>query len=140
MQEISSGAGLAALGFWGFIAAVIAVGVWDNIRKREAQHETLRRIIESGAPVDAALTEKILSATSGSKDLNRDLNVGGTILAFIAPGLVLMGWLMSLVIYDRLFVIMLGVGAMVLFISAGLFAASYLVRRSHRRDLGTGST
>ena len=49
---IGIGIGLAALAFWGFIAVVVAVTVWDGIRKREAQHETLRRLIKSGQPLD----------------------------------------------------------------------------------------
>ena len=43
MEGISVSEGLAALGFWTFIAAIIVAGIWDGIRKREAQHETLRR-------------------------------------------------------------------------------------------------
>ena len=50
MEGISVSEGLAALGFWTFIAAIIVAGIWDGIRKREAQHETLRRMIESGQP------------------------------------------------------------------------------------------
>jgi hypothetical protein len=42
------GAELGAFGFWLFIAAVIVAGVWYGICEREAQHETLRRLIDSG--------------------------------------------------------------------------------------------
>ena len=48
MQSFSLGAGLAALAFWGFIASVVVAGIWYDIRKRDAQHETVRRIVESG--------------------------------------------------------------------------------------------
>ena len=58
METIGIGAGLAALAFWGFIA-IVAVTVWDGIRKREAQHKTLRRLIESGQPLDQQLMEKL---------------------------------------------------------------------------------
>ena len=51
MEAISLGAGLAALGFWLFIAVVVIGGIWDGARKREAKHESLRRIIESGQQV-----------------------------------------------------------------------------------------
>ena len=42
------GAGLAAPAFWGFIAAVVGGGIWYAVREKEAQHETLRRMIDSG--------------------------------------------------------------------------------------------
>ena len=102
MQDIGTGAGFAALGFWLFIATCVAAGIWDGIRKRDAQHETLRRAIESGQPMDKDLTDKLLSLTGGSKDLDRDLKVGGLITLFVAPGLAIMGWFMSLVVEEML--------------------------------------
>ena len=41
-----------------FLAAVILGGIWS--RKREAQHETLRLMIEKGQNVDQALIDKLL--------------------------------------------------------------------------------
>lgn len=135
MEGMGTGAGLAALGFWSFIAAIVAVGVWDTIRKRDAQHETLRRIIESGQVIDDATTDKLLSLTSGAgKDLERELKVSGIITLFIAPGLVLFGWIMSLSLAEELFLIMLGVGALVGFVSAGLLVASHVAGRWNRTD------
>jgi len=52
MEDLGIGAGLAALGFWGFVAVAVVAGIWDNIRKRDAQHETVRRLIESGQSAD----------------------------------------------------------------------------------------
>jgi len=52
--------GLEALGLFGFIAAVSLGGLWYRIRKREAQHETLRLMIEKGHEVDQALIDKLL--------------------------------------------------------------------------------
>ena len=98
MENLTTGAGLGALGFWLFIAAIIAVGVWDSIRKRDAQHETLRRIIESGQSIDEELTDKILALTGGSKTLERDMWVSGLIVLSVAPGLAVFGWVMSLVL------------------------------------------
>ena len=61
MQSFTLGAGLAALAFWGFIATVVVAGIWYDIRKREAQQETLRRMFESGRPMDDALMDKLLA-------------------------------------------------------------------------------
>jgi ABC-type antimicrobial peptide transport system permease subunit len=129
MENLGTGAGLGALGFWLFIASVIAVGVWYDIRRREAQHETLRRIIESGQPIDETLVDKILSLTSGNRELARDLWVSGLIMLCIAPGLVILGWALSVAVKPTLLIILLGVAALVAFIAAGLLIASRVARR-----------
>lgn len=136
MEELGTGAGLAALGFWLFVASVIAVGVWDNIRKRESQHETLRRVVESGQPIDEDLTDKLLSITSGvaSKDLERDLNVSGLIVLGIAPGMFLMGWLMSMGLEEELLYIMSGVSLLMVCLAGGLMGAAYAVGRWFRDE------
>lgn len=61
MQGFTLGAGLAALAFWGFIASVVVAGVWNDIRKREAQHETVRRLFESGRELDEKTLDKLLA-------------------------------------------------------------------------------
>jgi len=128
MHNLGTGAGLAALGFWSFIAAVVAVGVWDSIRKRVAHHETLRRIIESGQPIDDSLADQVLKLTGSSKDLERDLKVSGLITLFVAPGLIALGWILSS-ISDEIFHVMLGVSILVGSIAIGLLIASYVVGR-----------
>lgn len=137
MEQIGTGAGLAALGFWLFIAAMAAVGVWSNIRKRDAQHETLRRVIESGQPIDMELTDKLLALTGDDRDLERDLKVSAWLVAFIAPGLLLMGWIMSLTVAPEMLHVMLGVAVLLGFISAGLFVASYVVGQWSRDEEGS---
>lgn len=64
MENLGIGAGLAALAFWGFVATAVVAGVWDNIRKREAQHETMRRVVESGQPLDRETMEMLSWASS----------------------------------------------------------------------------
>ena len=60
----------------------------------------------------------------------RELKVSATITFFLAPGLALFGWIMGLFLAPELFGILLGVGALVLLISAGLYAASLVAQRS----------
>jgi hypothetical protein len=130
MENITSGAGLAALGFWIFIAAAVAASYWDTIRKRESQHETLRRVIESGQTIDDELIDKLLSLTGGSQDLARDLKIGGVIMMFIAPGLALMGWVLAVALdQPELVKILLGVAGLVAFIAVGLLAAAAIAKR-----------
>ena len=124
------GVGLAAMAFWSFLAAIIVAGIWDGIRKREAQHETLRRMIESGQPIEQALMDKLLG---GGKRLDRDLKVGGLIVVFVAPGLALLGWFVSLLSGGWLFP-MLGVSALVGCVGIGLLVASKVVERSYREE------
>ena len=122
------------MGFWLFIAAIVAVGVWDNIRKRDAQHETLRRIIESGRSIDDELTDKLLALTGGSKTLEKDMWVSGLIVLSIAPGLAVFGWVMSLVLEEQLLPIMLAVSALLVFLGAGFLVVARVIRRWHQNN------
>jgi hypothetical protein len=60
MQSNALGAGLAALAFWGFIAEVVVAGIWYDIRKRDAAHETIRRLVESGQLLDDRVLDRLL--------------------------------------------------------------------------------
>jgi hypothetical protein len=124
------GAGLAAIGFWLFIAAIVVAGIWDGVRKREAQHETLRRLMESGQPVNHELIDKILG---GERRISRDLKVSAQITLAVAPGLALLGWFLGLI--DReAFMALLGVAALVGCIGIGLLVAARQAARSEAND------
>jgi hypothetical protein len=123
--------GLAALGFWMFIGAATVGGIWDSVRKRDAEHETLRRMIESGKEPDPELVDKLLGH---KKDPARDLKVGGLIVIFAAPGLALMGWLIGLQNKDA-FHALLGVAGLVAFVGVGLLIASRYLERAVARDV-----
>jgi hypothetical protein len=122
--------GLAAFGFWMFIAAVSVAGIWDGIRKREAEHETLRRMIEAGKKPDPATIDKLLGH---KKEPARDLKVGALITLSVAPGLAVMGWLISFTADDALYPL-LGVALLVACVGLGLLAASRYLERANRED------
>jgi len=124
------GGGLAALAFWGFIGSIVVAGIWYGIREREAQHETFRRVIESGQPVDQALMDKVLG---GNKVVHRDLKIGGLIVLFTAPGVAVAGWLISILVEAWLFP-MLGVAALLAFVGTGLLVAAKAAERSAREN------
>ncbi len=124
------GAGLGALAFWGFIAAVVVAGIWYSIREREAQHETMRRIIESGQKIDQALVDKILR---GDRQPDRDLRIAGLIVIFVAPGLAILGWFVSLLSPPWLYP-MMGVSVLVAFVGIGLLVAAKAAERARRDD------
>ena len=67
------GGGLAALAFWGFIGSIVVAGIWYGIREREAQHETFRRVIESGQPVDQALMDLVVLGLIGLRAAYRKI-------------------------------------------------------------------
>jgi hypothetical protein len=124
------GGGLAALAFWGFIASTVVGGIWYGIREKQAQHATLQRMIESGQKIDAEVIDKIIG--SGRKT-DRDLKIGAYITMSVAPGLVLLGYVLGRV-NDQIFAIMLGVAGLVFFIGLGLLAASRIAERSENRN------
>lgn len=122
--------GLAAFGFWMFVAAAAVAGIWDGVRKREAEHETLRRMIESGKQPSPEMIDKLLGH---KKEPARDLKVAGLITIFVAPGLALMGWLISFSA-DEAFFPLLGVSLLVACVGIGLLTASKFLERANRDD------
>jgi hypothetical protein len=122
--------GLAALGFWLFVAAAAVGGIWDGVRKRDAEHETLRRLIESGQEPDQELVDKLLGSR---KQPARDLKVAGLIVIFVAPGLAVMGWVMSLGEKDVLMPL-LGVAGLVAFVGIGLLTAARFLTHAAQQD------
>ena len=134
MEILDTGAGLAALGFWIFIGIAVFSSAWANVRKREGNHETLRRIVESGQEVDAELAHQLLELTSEERNTARDLNVGGVIMLPTAVGLAIMGWAMSMILAEELLFITFGVAPLVALIGFGLLAADNLARRQRHDD------
>jgi hypothetical protein len=127
--------GYGALGFWLFLAAVVVAGIWFDARKRESDQETLRRIVESGQPLDQSAIDKILKAGSGSNRVDRDLKVGGLITLSVAPGLFILGYFLSR-LEEQLMDVMLGVGLLVGFVGIGLLAAGKMSERWYNDDKG----
>ena len=134
MQSFTLGAGLAALAFWGFIAAVVVSGVWFDIRKREAQHETVRRIIESGKPIDDELMDKLLSLGSDkSERLDRGFKITGFIMLPASVGLALFGLILGTQFPDAELPL-LGAAALVGTIGLGFLVLAQIVKRWYLAD------
>ena len=122
--------GLAAFGFWMFVAAAAVAGVWDGVRKREAEHETLRRMIESGKQPDSEMIDKLLG---NKKQPARDLKVAGLIVSFVAPGLAVMGVMISFTNEDELMPLLV-LALLVGFVGAVLITAAKFLERANRND------
>jgi hypothetical protein len=129
MGDMGLGAGLGAIGFWGFVAAVVVAAIWYYRGKFEAQQETLRRMLESNKPVDQVLAEKLLAANAGGNQfLDRDLMVGGVIVLFVAPGVAVLGWVLTALAAEVLYPL-LGSAAILVFIGVGLIVAAQVAKR-----------
>ncbi len=126
-------AGLASLGFWVFLAAVVVTGIWSDVRKREAQQETLRRIVESGQQLDVAVIDRLVGATGGNQRPDRDLKIAGIITMFVSPGLVILGWFLGR-FNDKIFELMIGVALLVLIVGTGLYVAGMMMKRWQQKD------
>lgn len=124
-----SGAGLAAFGFWVFIAAVVVAGIWYDAKEKETKQETLRRIVESGHNIDAEVIERIIGENE-SQTLDRDLRIAAYIVLSTVPGFVLLG--LSIGAPGPLF----GVAALAGSVGAGLYMAARLAEK-HKRNSTT---
>jgi len=123
-------AGLSALAFWGFIAAVVVGGIWYSVRERQAQYATLRHIIDSGKPVDERLVDRILG---GNRRPDQGLKIAGLIVIFAAPGLAVLGWLIGQVARQWLLPL-LGVAGLAGFVGIGLLVAARVIERARREE------
>ena len=139
MQSFTIGAGLASLAFWGFIASVVVAGIWFDIRKREAQHETVRRIVESGKPIDDELMDKLLSLGSGNSDrLDRAFKITGLIMLPTALGLAIFGLILGTQ-FPQSEIPLLGAAALVGCIGLGFMATARIAKRWYVTDQESSS-
>ncbi len=139
MQGFTLGAGLASLAFWGFIAAVVVAGIWYDIRKKDAQQETVRRLFESGQKVDDATLNKIL-ALGGDKGerMDRGLKVAALIVLPAGIGLAIFGYLLGFQNEDARMALY-GVGALVFCVGLGLLLAAHIASRWYEEDEKSGN-
>ncbi|MEQ8247843.1 MAG: hypothetical protein RID42_09175 [Alphaproteobacteria bacterium] len=129
MNGMGLGAGLGAIGFWGFVAAVVVAAIWYYRGKYESQQETMRRMLESNKPVDPVLTEKLLAANvGGNQFLDRDLMVAGIVVFSVAPGVAVLGWVLTVLAPEILYPL-LGAAAVLVSIGIGLFVAGKIAKR-----------
>ena len=134
MQGFTLGAGLAAMAFWFFIAAVVVGGIWYDIRKKEAQQETIRRLFESGQKVDEKMIDKLMASTKdGTERLDRAFQITAMILLPVAVGLVVLALVLGLGVPDAKLPL-LGVAGLVACIGLGFGVAAKVARRWYEDD------
>ena len=126
---MNAAAGLGALGFWLFIAAVVVAGIWYDARRKESQQETLRRIVESGRDIDPAIIDRVIGVSEGQK-LARDLKVGAYVVLPLAPGMALLAVFLGMIAPEPR-AALLGVSILMAFIGTGLLLAAKMVERHY---------
>lgn len=130
MGGMTIGDGLAAIAFWGFVGAVVLAGIWYSASGRQAQHETLRRMIDSGQPADRELAERLLShSADDGRHHERWMRAAGVIVLCAAPGLAVMGLLIRQ-IAAWAFYPLVGAAVLTACIGVGLLLAGRFVRQS----------
>jgi nitrate/nitrite transporter NarK len=134
VENIGLGAGLASLAFWGFVATAVVASVWENIRKRDAQHETVRRMIESGQPLNRELLDKLVIVSSGGRRrLDRDFKLVALYTVPGAVGMAAFGWIMGGQ-YPQTEAPLLGVAALLGCVGIGFWLASKMVAHWYTDD------
>jgi len=128
-------AGLGALGFWLFIGAIVVAGIWFDVRRRESEQETLRRVVESGQTIDSAVIDKLLKVGGGQSRTDRDLKVSGLIVIFLAPGIAILGWFLAK-LQPEVMSVMLGVAILLGLLGIGLLVAGKVAERWYKDDRG----
>lgn len=128
------GAGIAALGFWLFIAAAVIGGIWEGIRKREESHKTLRQLLESQPNADdklIAVVQKLVEEEQSRPD--RDFLVAAFWLIPVAIGLAGLAYFVSMNEPDARGP-MIGVATLVGCIGVGALIASYVFKKLDGRE------
>lgn len=139
MQEWGLGAGMAALAFWLFIAAVSVAGIWDGIRKREAKHETIRRLVESGKDIDSELMDKLMGLTDNKSERpDRMFFITGLWILPVAVGLIALAFALGTFSEEGKMAV-LGVSAMLGVLGVGFLLASKIIGRWYTDDNSSGS-
>jgi len=140
MDDFGLGGGLAIVAFWVFIALVVLGGIWDNIRKRDAQHETVRRIIESGQQIDQQTVDKLLSISDGSRTrLDMGFRVTALWILPVSVGMAALAFFIGMRKADALMPL-LGVAALLFCLGVGFLIAARVAERWYPNEDGATKT
>jgi hypothetical protein len=129
MEFSGIGAGLAALAFWGFLAAVVVAGIWYDLRRRESQQETVRRMIESGREFDADTLDRLMNLSQDrDRQPDRDFRIAALWIIPAAPGLLLLGLILGAAVPEAK-APLLGAAALAACLGVGFWIAARVAAR-----------
>lgn len=130
-------AAIVAVAFWTFVAVSAVAGMKYEFRKRQLAMESLRAAIEHGQPLEPGVVEKMLARDGSQPDDPRELQpylqIGGIITTAGGIGLCIAGFFVGLQ-YPLARLPMLGAGALVICIGAGLLLAARALGRYRPRQ------
>ena len=109
-------------------AAVVVLGVlyFRYLRRLETE-KTIRLAIEQGHHLDAQLIEKLMEPQQKSQQGPEKMRAGGTIVLFVGLGLAALGVIKHG--FNDIDHNVLGAGALVALIGAGIVTASYIAKK-----------
>ena len=86
-----------AVGFWIFIATIVAADTWSKARQKAEKHETLRRIVEKMGTIDEVKLKELFSDPPSEHSKPgygyRVARVLGTIVMFIGAAIAMFFWI-----------------------------------------------
>ena len=140
MENMGVGGGMVIASFWMFVSLAVLGGVWENIRKRESQHETVRRIIESGQQIDQQTIDKLLSISDGSRTrLDKGFRVTALWILPVSFGMAALAFFIGLRNADALMPV-LGVAALLFCLGVGFLIAARVAERWYPNEDGANTT
>jgi Domain of unknown function (DUF6249) len=130
-------AAIVAVAFWIFVAVCAVAGMKYEFRKRQLAMESLRAAIEHGQPLEPGVVEKLLARDGSSQaddpqELQPYLQIGGIITTAAGVGVGIASLFVGLQ-YPLAKLPMLGAGALVICIGAGLLLAARALGRYRPR-------
>ena len=103
---------------------MVVAGVWYDIRKKAEEQKTIRAIVESGQQLDPQVIESLFRKEQVDPvKASKDMKLGAVVVCATGFGLALFGVFLSFIDKSAFFA-MLGVGAMLWMVAAGLWVAA----------------
>ena len=122
-----------AVAFWAGLAAIVCTWIFTAAMRRKHALETIRAAIERGQPLDAQ-TIRLLLGERSRHEQARDLRVQAWVWLALGAGFAV--W--ALIGFDRVHTVILGLGAVIASVGAGLIAAARLGFRGNDDDDAAG--
>lgn len=110
------------------IATILIVWILAAAWRRRRALETVQSAIERGQPLDAATVRLLLGGKTAAEG-RRDLTIQACVWLAFGAGFVVFG----LIGFAEMHTVFIGIGALLLCLGGGLFAAS---RLAYRKDSG----
>lgn len=120
-----------AIAFWAFVAIAAVAGIVADYKKRQAALAPLHAAIERGQQLDPALVERLMTPERDRGIEPVYLRIGGIITACLGVGVVILAFLLTQVAPVALYPV-LGGGALLLSLGAGLMLSARAVERSRQ--------